>query len=182
MSDAQGPACIGTREVPLATSGFADEDCGRDTEERTLFEAVAMRVVGILVPYALGKGEELARDLGQNVVDKVAGWLDRLRAGWADDDDARGALESFEEDPESNATQLEEILADRLESDDGDLRADTDTLIEEIGPTVIVRMEAGHVKIQRGAEVERLASGTFVSTQKVDEADEQIGPKFGSIG
>lgn len=141
----------------------------------------AERVVGYLVPIALGKATELAQKVGKNAVEKIANWLDRLRARWAGDVEASAALKKFEVDPEENSEALRDVLAERMRREDA-LKDDAEQLAKDVGPLVVVTMEAGKVELQEGPEFGNVLRGKVNVGMKATEAGVQRGPKFGNIG
>jgi hypothetical protein len=143
--------------------------------------AAAERVVGYLVPYAIDKGVELAKKLGKSTVDRIGGWLDSLREGWAGDEEASGALKDFEENPEENSDRLRDLLADRLRTDEA-LKQSIERLAKDVGPTVVVTMEGERVEVQVGPEFGQVLRGQVFLTQKLKDGKEQSGPKIDTVG
>jgi hypothetical protein len=141
----------------------------------------AERVVGYLVPIALGKATELAQKVGKNAVEKISNWLDRLRARWVGDAEADAALKKFEADPEENSEVLRDVLAERMRREDA-LKDDAEQLSKDVGPLVVVTMEAGRVELQEGPEFGDVLRGKVNVGMKATEAGVQRGPKFGNIG
>jgi hypothetical protein len=143
--------------------------------------AAAGRIVGYLVPYALDKTADLAAKLGKSAVDKIGGWLDRLRERWAGDDDAGAVLADFERDPEANEERLLDVLADRMRVDSS-LQEVAEELAAEVGPTVVVTMRGGRVAIQNGPKFGDVLRGRVSVDISLQEGDLQDGGTFGDIG
>lgn len=145
--------------------------------------AAAARVVGFLGPVALGKGVELAKKVGEDAVDKIADWLDGLRKRWADDPGAKEAVEEFVASPDDKEKEeaLRDVLAQRMK-DDPALENAAEKLASDVGPYVVVTMEAGEVRVQNGPKFGDVLRGTVEVHQSMDEGDTQTGPTFGDIG
>jgi hypothetical protein len=143
--------------------------------------AAAERVVGYLVPYALDKTVALAKKIGKDAVDKIAGWLDRLRDRWAGDEEASAALADFEHDPANNAERLQTVLADRMAKDES-LADSAEHLANDVGPTVVVIMRGGDVEVQTGASFGNVRRGQVHVEQTLAAGKQMSGPTFKDIG
>ena len=142
---------------------------------------IAGKVVGYLAPIAVDKGVELGKKVGQDIVDKLAGWLDSLRGRWAGDAEATEALEQFEAAPAKNAEKLGEVLAERMESDE-ELSSSAQRLTETLGPLVVVNLKGGKVDIQKGPKFGNIRRGRVVVDIQLDEGVVQDGGEYGDVG
>ncbi len=143
--------------------------------------AAAARVVGFFKPLVLQGAEEFAKKVGVAVVDKVSGLLKALRQRWAGDVEASKALDRFEREPDAGQQPLEQTLAARLETD-GELAVLVQDAIRNIGPTVVITMEAGEVRVQKGPRIGDIRRGRVTIDQTLEKGDWQEGPDIGDVG
>src|SRR2546422_580207 len=123
---------------------------------------LASRAVGLLMPLAEKGASAFANSVGVATVDKVSDLLASLRRRWMGDSQATATLDQFERNPEQQSTALQQLLADRMELD-RQLAADIETRINQIGPTLDIRVEGDEIKVVNGPTVADIRSGKVTS-------------------
>jgi hypothetical protein len=98
---------------------------------------LAASAVAILTPYVSKAGKELVDTVGQLAYDHAKKLFTSLKARWSNDPVAADTLSRFEKKPEVHGPALQEIVEERVQTDN-ELREEIDRTAQELGPQLNV--------------------------------------------
>jgi|SRR5215203_3710524 len=142
---------------------------------------LAANVMTVLMPYAAMGAQEFVKSAGKEAYEKAKSLIGTLKARWARDEEATDAVARFEEKPERYRPALEDILTEKLASDE-ELATELATLLNEMGPTleIVQQMEEG-LRVT-GLEAEQMSGGRASVRQDIERGEDVTGARIGRIG
>lgn len=147
-------------------------------------ETAAAAAVGMLVPYFKKAMEEFSGEAGKAVFEGVRGLWGRVVKLLEPDPQASGVATRFQTQPETFAAALTEVLREKLRAQPellGDLIANLHD-IRAKGPSVRVVQEVDKAVGISGVQADAMKRGTVEVTQRVRDAQQIEGAKFGTLG
>jgi hypothetical protein len=156
-----------------------------DAERRTDLDPVVIdlttKIMAVLLPFVSKGAEEFASKVGDAAFEKAKAILATLKQKWSGDKEATETLTRFEAKPERYKTVLEDILQEKLVTDN-DLVLKLTRLLQEVGPSlkIVQQMEEG--KNITGLEATQMKRGAAEIIQDVTRAEGVIGARFDTIG
>ena len=142
---------------------------------------LASKVLDFLVAYVSVGSQEFVRGVGKAAFEKAKNLLAALKTKWTEDQEAKGVLEDFEEDPQRHRLALENCLQATL-SQDSDFATQLDTFVREMGPTIAILQRMGSGTRVSGLIADEITSGEVTVAQEIEQADNVTGAKIKRIG
>jgi hypothetical protein len=137
--------------------------------------------MSILAPYATKGVEELTKAVGDVAYDKAKHLFATLKARWAGDAPAADQLERFQRKPAVYGPALEDVLKEKLQSDQ-QLAGEVEQEVKDFGPQIRIFLKMAQGENVTVLEAHEMTKGRVDADVNIDSGKNITVTKFDRIG
>jgi hypothetical protein len=138
-------------------------------------------VLAAITSYVSTQTQDFLNQAGEVAFAKAKAIFSKLKERWKGDEAASRDLESFEKEPKIYAPAVQGRLESKL-SEDNELRQELEQLVNEMGPQISILQDIARGEGLLGIQAEEMTRGRVTVEQRMTEAKDVTGAKFGKIG